>query len=57
LLLLVGRPRRIQKDYSTGAAGRETAAEFITRPLPKIDTSRLVGQESRVLEVGVGCPE
>jgi nucleoside-specific outer membrane channel protein Tsx len=45
-------------DYNTpkgkDAAGRDTHAEFITRPLLKLDISRLVGRESHVLEVGVG---
>jgi nucleoside-specific outer membrane channel protein Tsx len=45
-------------DYNTAkgkdAAGRATRAEFITRPLLKLDISPLVGQKSHVLEIGVG---
>jgi hypothetical protein len=45
-------------DYNTpkgkDAAGRDTRAEFITRPLLKLDLSFLVGQQARVLELGVG---
>jgi hypothetical protein len=45
-------------DYNTpkgkDAAGRDTRAEFLTRPQLKLDVSRLVGQQSRVLELGVG---
>jgi hypothetical protein len=45
-------------DYNTAkgkdAAGRETEAEFIARPLLKVDISRLVGQPAHVLEAGAG---
>jgi nucleoside-specific outer membrane channel protein Tsx len=45
-------------DYNTpkgkDAAGRDTRAEFITRPQLKLDISRVVGRQARVLEVGVG---
>lgn len=45
-------------DYNTpkgkDAAGRDTRAEFITRPQLKLDISRVVGQQARVLELGVG---
>jgi hypothetical protein len=45
-------------DYNTpkgrDAAGHDTRAEFITRPLLKLDISRVVGQQSHVLELGVG---
>ena len=45
-------------DYNTpkgkDAAGRDTRAEFITRPLLKLDISRVIGQQARVLELGVG---
>jgi len=45
-------------DYNTpkgkDAAGRETRAEFITRPLLKLDLGALLGQPPRVLELGVG---
>jgi hypothetical protein len=45
-------------DYNTpkgtDAAGRETRAEFIARPLLKLDISPLVGRQAHVLELGVG---
>ena len=45
-------------DYNTAkgtdAAGRQTLAEFITRPLLKLDVSPIVGQRTRVLEVAIG---
>jgi hypothetical protein len=45
-------------DYNTAkgldATGRQTGAEFITRPQLKLDVSRLVGQKGHVLELGVG---
>ncbi len=45
-------------DYNTAkgkdAAGRDTRAEFIARPQLKLDISSLVGQQARVLELGVG---
>jgi hypothetical protein len=45
-------------DYNTpkgkDAAGRPTRAEFIARPLLKLDISRIVGARSRLLEAGVG---
>jgi hypothetical protein len=45
-------------DYNTAkgkdAAGRDTRAEFIARPLVKVDVSRLVGRQARVLEAGLG---
>ncbi len=36
------------------AAGRDTRAEFITRPLLKLDISPVIGQKAHVLELGVG---
>jgi hypothetical protein len=36
------------------AAGRETRAEFLARPLLKLDVSPLLGVKSKVLELGVG---
>jgi hypothetical protein len=45
-------------DYNTpkgkDAAGRETRAELIARPLLKLDASPLLGQQSPVLELGIG---
>jgi hypothetical protein len=45
-------------DYNTpkgkDAAGRDTRAEFIARPLLKLDISPVVGRQSHVLELGVG---
>jgi hypothetical protein len=45
-------------DYNTAkgkdAAGRDTLAEFVARPLLKLDVSRVVGQHARVIELGVG---
>ena len=45
-------------DYNTpkgkDAAGRDTRAEFIARPLLKVDVSPVVGRQSHVLELGVG---
>jgi uncharacterized iron-regulated membrane protein len=45
-------------DYNTpkgkDAAGRQTRAEFITRPLLKLDISPVVGRKSGVLELAVG---
>lgn len=45
-------------DYNTAkgldATGRQTAAEFITRPQLKLDVSPMLGQRARVLELGVG---
>jgi hypothetical protein len=45
-------------DYNTAkgkdAAGHETRAELITRPLLKLDLSPLLRRGSRVLELGVG---
>jgi len=45
-------------DYNTAkgkdAAGRDTRPEFVARPLLKLDISRMLGQNARVLEVGVG---
>jgi hypothetical protein len=45
-------------DYNTpkgeDAAGRDTRAEFITRPLLKLDISPIVGAKARLLDVGVG---
>jgi hypothetical protein len=45
-------------DYNTpkgkDAAGRDTRAEFIVRPLLKLDISPVVGQKAHVLELGVG---
>ena len=45
-------------DYNTpkgkDAAGRDTRAEFIARPLLKLDISPVVGQKAHVLELGVG---
>ena len=45
-------------DYNSpkgkDAAGRDTCAEFITRPQLKLEISRVVGRQARVLEVGVG---
>lgn len=45
-------------DYNTpkgkDAAGRDTCAEFITRPLLKLDISPIVGAKARVLELGAG---
>ena len=45
-------------DYNTAkgkdAAGRDTTAEFIMRPLLKLDVSPVVGQRAHLLEVGVG---
>ena len=45
-------------DYNTpkgkDAAGRATRAEFIARPLLKLDISRIVGARARLLEAGVG---
>jgi hypothetical protein len=45
-------------DYNTpkgkDAAGRDTCAEFIARPLLKLDISPVVGQKAHVLELGVG---
>jgi hypothetical protein len=45
-------------DYNTpkgkDAAGRDTRAEFITRPQLKVDISRVVGRQAHVLELGVG---
>jgi hypothetical protein len=45
-------------DYNTpkgkDAAGRDTRAEIIARPLLKLDISPVVGQKAHVLELGVG---
>ncbi len=45
-------------DYNTpkgkDAAGHETRAELITRPMLKLDVGRLVGGAPRLLELGVG---
>jgi hypothetical protein len=45
-------------DYNTpkgkDAAGHDTRAEFIARPLLKLDISPLVGRQAHVLELGVG---
>jgi hypothetical protein len=45
-------------DYNTAkgkdAAGRDTRAEFIARPLLKVDVSPVIGLTSQVLELGVG---
>lgn len=45
-------------DYNTpkgkDAAGRDTRAEFIARPLLKLDISPVVGRKAHVLELGVG---
>jgi hypothetical protein len=45
-------------DFNTAkgkdAAGRDTRAEFITRPLLKLDISPVVRQDSHVLEIAVG---
>jgi hypothetical protein len=45
-------------DYNTpkgrDAAGRDTRAEFIARPLLKLDISPVVGRKVHVLELGVG---
>ncbi len=45
-------------DYNTpkgkDAAGQETRAELIARPLLKLDLSPLIGLESQVLELGIG---
>jgi len=45
-------------DYNTpkgkDAAGRDTRAEFIARPLLKLDISPVVGRQSHVLELAVG---
>ncbi len=45
-------------DYNTAkgkdAAGRGTRAEFIARPLLKLDVSPLVGRKLNVLQLGVG---
>lgn len=45
-------------DYNTpkgkDAAGRDTRAEFVVRPLLKLDISRVVCRQSHVLELGVG---
>ena len=36
------------------AAGRDTRAEFITRPQLKLDISPIIGRKAHVLELGVG---
>ena len=36
------------------AAGRDTRAEFLTRPQLKLDVGSMVGRRARVLELGVG---
>jgi hypothetical protein len=45
-------------DYNTAkgkdGGGRETAAEFITRPVLKVDVGSLVKGRARLLEAGVG---
>ncbi len=45
-------------DYNTpkgkDAAGHQTRAELIARPLLKLDLGPLIGLESRVLELGIG---
>jgi hypothetical protein len=45
-------------DYNTpkgrDAAGRDTRAELLARPLLKIDVSPVIGLKSQVLELGVG---
>jgi hypothetical protein len=45
-------------DYNTpkgkDAAGRDTRAEFITRPLLKLDLGSILGRSSNVMELGVG---
>jgi hypothetical protein len=45
-------------DYNTpkgkDAAGRDTRAEFITRPLLKLDVGSVIGKSPNVLELGVG---
>jgi hypothetical protein len=45
-------------DYNTpkgkDAAGRDTRAEFITRPQLKVDVGSLVGRAANVVELGIG---